>query len=98
MSHSIKRGAILGFLVGLVALAGVLMVAVHCLPFRISFPPQPWPWHCSDPAYHVIGYLAFPINLLTNDLSQAILLAPLSLLLYTILGALLGFALGSSRF
>jgi len=46
----------------------------------------------------VIGYLAFPINLLTNDLSQAILLAPLSLLLYTILGALLGFALGSSRF
>lgn len=73
------------------------MAAVRCLPFHISFPPQPWPWYCSDPAYRVIGYLAFPVNLLTNDLSQAVLLAPLSLLLYTILGAFLGFALGPSR-
>lgn len=73
------------------------MAALHCLPFYISLPPSPWPWYCADPAYRLIGYLAFPVNLLTNDLSQAVLLAPLSLLLYTILGALVGFVLGSSR-
>ncbi|HMO60425.1 MAG TPA: hypothetical protein PKC19_23985, partial [Roseiflexaceae bacterium] len=55
--------------------------------FRISMPPQPWPWQCTDPAYGLIGWLAFPINLLTNDLAQAIWLAPLSLLGYAALGA-----------
>lgn len=82
---------------GLVALMGVLALAVRCLPFRISFPPQPWPWYCSDPAYGLLGYLAFPVNLLTNDLSQAVLFAPLSLLIYAILGALIGSSLDSSR-
>ncbi len=91
MGPAVKRGAVLGFVVGLVALAGVFAVAVRCLPFRISLPPPPWPWYCSDPAYGLISYLAFPVNLLTNDLSQAILFAPLSLLIYAILGALIGF-------
>ena len=90
MRLTAKRGAILGLVVGLVILAGVLVIAVRCLPFRISFPPPPWPWYCSDPAYGLIGYLAFPVNLLTNDLSQAILFAPLSLLIYVIFGALIG--------
>jgi hypothetical protein len=63
---------------------------MRCLPFRISLPPPPWPWYCSDPAYGLLGYLAFPVNLLTNDLSQVILFAPLSLLVYTLLGALIG--------
>jgi len=96
MKRTVRRGAISGCLVGLVALTGAFVAAVGCLPFHISFPPQPWPWYCTDPAYRVIGYLAFPVNLLTNDLSQAVLLAPLSLLLYTVLGALLGSMAGSS--
>jgi hypothetical protein len=76
---------------------GVLAIAGHCLSYRISFPALPWPWYCSDPAYSAIGYLAFPVNLLTNDLARAILLAPLSLLLYILLGVLLGLAFGLSR-
>jgi hypothetical protein len=92
-----KRGAVLGFAVGLLALGGVLVVVGQCLPFHISFPPPPWPWYCSDPAYVMIGYLAFPVNLFTNDLARAILLAPLSLLLYILLGALVGLALSLSR-
>jgi len=87
--NRVKRGAISGLLVGASALSGVLAVAVYCLPFRISSPPQPWPWYCADPAYGVIGYLAFPVNLLTNDLSRAVLFAPLSLAIYAALGALI---------
>ena len=92
-----KRGAVIGHAVGLIALACVLAVAVQCLPFRISSPAQPWPWVCSDPAYGIIGYLAFPVNLLTNDLSQAVLFAPLSLLIYAVLGALIGAGLDRAR-
>lgn len=90
MGRAAKRGAVLGLVVGLVALVGLLVVVVHCLPFRISSPVQPWTWYCSDPTYGIIGYLAFPINLLTNDLSQAVLLAPLSLLIDAVFGALIG--------
>jgi hypothetical protein len=95
LKRAAARAAILGFVVGLIALAGVFAVAWRCLPFRIASPPQPWPWYCSDPTYTVVGYLAFPVNLLTNDMSQAALLAPLSLLTYAIIGALIG--LGSRR-
>jgi len=90
-------GALLGLLAGSVALVGFLAVAAGCLPYRISSPAQPWPPLCSDPAYRVITYLSFPVNLLSNDLSTAILLAPLSLLMYAILGALIGSALEASR-
>lgn len=96
MRHTAKRGAIFGLIVGLVALAGAFVVAVRCLPFHISFPPPPWPWYCSEPAYSLIGYLAFPVNLLTNDLSQAIYFAPLSLLIYALLGAFIGSRLEKS--
>ena len=82
---------------GLLALAGVLTLAWECLPFRIFFPPQPWPWYCSDPAYGLISYLAFPVPLLTNDLARAILLAPLSLLIYVVLGMIIGSAILSAR-
>lgn len=88
------RGAAVGLAAGLLLLGGALAVAGHCLPFHIAAPPPPWPWYCADPAYAALGYLAFPVNLLTNDLARAILLAPLSLALYGLLGALLGLALG----
>ena len=97
MGRTAKRGAIIGLVIGLVALLGVFVVTVRCLPFRISSPPPPWPWYCSDPAYRLIGYLAFPVNVLTNDLSRAILFAPLSLLIYTILGGLIGSGLDLLR-
>ena len=90
MVRTATRGAIAGFGVGLAALAGVLAAALHCLNFRISSLPLPWPWYCSDPAYGILTYAAFPVNLLTNDLAQAVRLAPLSLLTYAILGALIG--------
>ncbi len=88
-----QRSAVFGVVVGAIVLAGVFAAAVRCLPFRIAYPPPPWPWYCSDPAYSAILYLAFPVNLLTNDLGQAVLLFPLSLLLYALLGALIGFRL-----
>lgn len=90
LRHNIKHGAVIGLLVGLPVLIGLLVISLQCLPYRISSPPQPWPWACSDPVYGLLGYLAFPVNLLTNELSQAILLAPLSLGIYTIMGALIG--------
>jgi hypothetical protein len=89
VGRTAMRGAIIGLVAGLVALAGGFAAAVQCLPFHISSPPQPWPWYCSDLAYDLIGYLTFPVNLLTNDLSQAVLFAPLSLLIYALLGALI---------
>ena len=92
-----KRGAVSSLAAGLLALGGVLAVVGYCLPFHIYSPQPPWPWYCSDPAYSALGYLAFPVNLLTNDLARAILLAPLSLALYIILGVLLGLALSLSR-
>jgi ABC-type Na+ efflux pump permease subunit len=97
MGHLAKKGAVLGLVTGLVALLGVFEVSVRCLPFHISVPTHPWPWYCSDPAYGIIVYLAFPVNLLTNDLSQAVRFVPLSLLLYTVLGAFIGSRLESPR-
>ena len=96
-SQSTKRGALIGLIVGLVALTGLLAITVICLPCRISSPPPPWPWYCSDPFYGLLGYLAFPVNILTNDLSQAAVLAPLSLAIYIILGALIGSGLNRVR-
>jgi hypothetical protein len=90
MSIVVKRGAIVGLGVGLLALAGVLTVTWQCLPFRISFPPLPWPWYCADSVYGLIVYLAFPIPLLTNDLAWAILFAPLSLVTYVVVGMIVG--------
>jgi hypothetical protein len=89
-------GALIGGAIGLLVLAAVFGVAVHCLPYRISSPTQPWPAFCADPAYSLITYLAFPVNVISNDLSEAIYLAPLSLLTYATLGALIGSAFGAS--
>jgi hypothetical protein len=66
-------------------------------PYRISSPSHPWPWTCTDPAFSVIVYLAFPVNLLTSDLSRSTLLAPLALVTYAILGALIGLGLARIR-
>ncbi|GIV65397.1 MAG: hypothetical protein KatS3mg046_657 [Bellilinea sp.] len=85
-----RRGALVGFGVGLLALAVALAVVWRCLPFYITYPPLPWPWYCAEPAYSTIAFLAFPINLITDDLAQAIRLAPLSLLFYTLVGAWVG--------
>ena len=95
MGHLAKRGALIGLAVGLAALAGLFAATVRCLPFRISSSPQPW--YCSDPAYSILGYFAFPVNLITNDLAQAVFWAPLSLATYTALGALIAAALGTGR-
>ena len=90
-----RRGALIGFLVGSAVLIGLLAMSVECLPYRLSFLPQPWPWFCSDPAYGLLGYLAFPANVLTNDLSRAIIYAPLSLAIYVLLGGLIGYVLSA---
>ena len=74
----------------MLALAGALALAGQCLPFRISFPPPPWPWYCTDPAYGLIIHLSFPAPLLTNDLARAVLFAPLSLLIYVVVGMIIG--------
>jgi hypothetical protein len=90
-------GALIGGAIGLLVLAAVFGVAVYCMPYRISVPARPWPACCTDPVYALITCLAFPVNLLTNDLSDAVLYAPLSLLVYASLGALIGSARGASR-
>jgi hypothetical protein len=77
---------------GLVALTSVLAISVQCLPYRITSPSPPW-----YPAYGMLDYLAFPVNVLTNELSQGVVLAPLSLVMNMILGALSGSALSTSR-
>ena len=97
MLRAARRGAFAGLAAALLVFGGVLAVVEHCLPFHISSPQPPWPWYCSDPAYSAISYLAFPVNLLTNDLARALLFAPFSLLLYILLGVLLGLVLGISR-
>ena len=90
MRTTTKQGALIGLVVGLIALAIALLLAIQCLPFRIAAPPLSMPWYCTDPAYALFGYLAFPANVLTNDLSRAIWFAPLSLLLYVGVGAFIG--------
>ncbi len=96
MSNAVQRGAIAGLITGILALAGVLALALHCLPLRISA-AMPMPWYCADPVYGAIGYLAFPVNLLTSDLAQAIPLAPLALIAYTLLGMAIGSILRKAR-
>ena len=92
------QGAILGLAAGLLALGSVFMAARQCLPFHISLPQPPWPWYCTEPTFSVIGYLAFPVNLLTDDLARAVSLAPASLALYALLGAGIGLVSGMTRF
>jgi hypothetical protein len=81
-------GATAGFVFGLLALVLVLKLAVWCLPFLISGQIVARPAVCTDPVYSVLIYLAFPVNLITHDLTEAMLLSPLSLLFYTLVGAL----------
>lgn len=97
MSSATKRGAIAGLVVGILILGGVLAIAAQCLPLRIAPPAAPGPWYCADPAYSAIGYLAFPVNLLTNDLATAIPLAPLSLITYALIGMAIGAMAGKAR-
>lgn len=97
MSNAAKRGAIAGLVTGVLGLGGVLAVALRRLPLRIAPPAAPGPWYCADPVYGAIGYLAFPVNLLTNDLATAIPLAPLSLAVYALLGMAIGALAGKAR-
>jgi hypothetical protein len=97
MRSAAKRGAIAGLITGILVLGGVLAIAIRCLPLRIAPPAAPGPWYCTDPVYGAIGYLAFPVNLLTNDLATAIPLAPLSLAAYALLGMAIGLILGEAR-
>ncbi len=90
MKPTIKKGAMIGFVIGLVINAVVFGVALSCFSIRLSSQQQPWSWYCSDPAFNIIGYFAFPVNLLTNDLSRAVLLSPISWLVYAIVGGLIG--------
>jgi hypothetical protein len=92
-----RKGLAAGLVVGLLALSAVFTVAWQCLPWRISSPPPPWPWACADPAFGVVAFLAFPVNLLTDDLSRAVALSPLALLMYVAMGGLVGLGLGRSR-
>ena len=99
--HSLARailwGAAGGLAAGLLALGLVFGVALGCLPFHISQPAQPWPWICSGRVFGAIGYLAFPVNLLTDELGRAVTMAPLALVLYSLVGALVGWLAGSIR-
>ncbi len=88
-----KRGAVWGLGTGLLASGVALGVAWRCLPFYITYPLAPWPWYCTQPAYAALGYLAFPVNRLTNDLALAIALAPLTWGFYALLGGLIGLIL-----
>lgn len=81
-----KKGALLGLAVGIAVLAGVFAFALACLPHRLSVLPRPWT--CTDPVYGVVLFLAFPVNLLTDDLSRAVVFAPLSLAIYAAIGGL----------
>lgn len=92
-----EQGALIGLAVGLAALAGVLLVVQQCLPFYIAYPPSPWPWYCTQPFYGVIGFLVFPVNLLTDDLARAVVLAPLALMMYLLVGAVIGGGIGWLR-
>ncbi|HMK09879.1 MAG TPA: hypothetical protein VK449_12695 [Anaerolineales bacterium] len=92
-----RRGAIAGLVVGLLAIAVAYLVAARCLPYRITSPAPPWPWVCADPEYAWFGDMAFPVNLLTNDLGRAVLLSPLALAFYATLGMLVGLGLGRWR-
>lgn len=83
-------GALGGAVAGVIVLALAYLVTGTCLPYLIAEPATPWPWYCARPAYTALGYLTFPINLLTNDLASAARLAPLTLVVYALIGALIG--------
>jgi hypothetical protein len=91
MRRAVASGALVGCFVGMLGLALALAAAWRCLPYRIAFPPEPWPWVCTAPAFEAVTFLAFPVNLLTDDLSRAVFLSPLTLLTYAALGAVIGF-------
>jgi hypothetical protein len=89
-NSAIRRGALLGALVGAVALLKLYFVSTTCLQYFISQPTTPWPWYCVQANYDALSYFSFPLNVLTNDLAQAVYLFPLTLAFYALLGALIG--------
>jgi hypothetical protein len=91
MKRALVSGAVAGLVVGVVILGGVFGLVVRCLPWRIAAPPLPWPWYCTDPTYGVLLYLAFPVNVLTNDVARGVVLAPLSLMMYVLIGIIVSF-------
>lgn len=87
-------GALSGAVVGVLVLVVMYLVTGTCLPYLIAEPTTLWPWYCARPTYGLLTYLTFPINVLTNDLASAAKLAPLTLLFYAVIGALLGRCFG----
>ena len=79
------KGGLYGLLVGIVANLGVFFLTVSCLTFSLSFP-----WYCETVSYHFVQYFAFPANVLTNALDQAVMFSPLSLLIYVVIGMCIG--------
>ena len=63
MRRSSIRGAVVGFAVGLLALAVALAFAAQCLPYRISFPGRPWPW------YDTVAGTAHVLNVTNGQLN-----------------------------
>jgi len=88
------KGAVIGLLIGAIALAALYYIALQCLPYFVSQPDATWPWYCVPTTYAWLVYFAFPIPLLVNDFSQVVYYAPLTLLCYALIGALIGYLFG----
>ena len=81
------KGALFGFSIGVIILSLVFGLVLFCFPYRLSVLSNPL--LCRDPFFNLFGYLSFPVNILTNDLSRVVFFSPLPLLIYTTLGVLL---------
>jgi hypothetical protein len=88
---SFGRGARYGFLVGIIVCVLVYIIASACLPFRIEGAIAPA--YCSESVTNTLSVLTFPVSHFTNDLSMAPAYAVLPLIIYTILGAIIGIIL-----
>ncbi len=88
---SVRKGARYGLMVGLVVCVIAYAVSIQCLPYHLS--TMAAPTYCSDSVMHAVSALTFPVTFFTNDLSAAPLYAVLPLVLYTIIGALIGLIL-----
>lgn len=83
------KGFLVGLGIGSVVLLVSAIISFQCFSYNVSVAINP-PWYCSDIIAFIIRIATFPISMFTDDLSRAAYFAPLTIIVYGLLGACAG--------
>lgn len=84
----IVRGAIYGAVFGALVLSAAYFMLLACFKYVLVAATDA-PLYCASGIYGAMQALTFPIPVLTSDLANAAYYAPLTILFYAVIGAVI---------